>query len=115
MALEDLLPASPKQTRQPPPSQTPDQLYGSDEEAAAQTGFDFLKTTNINFLSVKKINTSIIDFDSKYVVSTDGYNNLTSYYIDFLKLVAKSSNSRYVEAAIFDQEFIDLLCEVYPK
>ena len=115
MALEDLLPPNQKQQRNPLISQTSELGIGSDDEVWGAAGFDFLKTTNLNFLSVKKLNTSIIDFDSKYVVSTDGYTNLTAYYIDFLKLVAKSSNSRYVEAAIFDHEFIDLLCEVYPR
>lgn len=70
---------------------------------------------DLDFISVKKINTNSIDFTCRNIISSDDHKSLAQYVIDFAKLISNSAGSRFVEIAFFDQEVIDLFCFIHPK
>ena len=110
--IEEIYPSSPKNSKI---FQNKEEARLSENDEEALKSLNFLQTSSLNFLSVKKINTNTIDFDSKYVISTDGYNSQTGYLVDYLRLIAKNSNSMLVEVAFFDKEIMDLFCDVDPR
>lgn len=68
-----------------------------------------------NLIHAAKVNAHSIDFLSQNIISSDGYKNLTQYIIDFARLMAGASNSKFVEVVFFDPEVLDMLLFVYPS
>lgn len=67
-----------------------------------------------SFLRIKKINTNSIDFSCKALKSSDKYKEVSQLVIDFARLIADSANSPFVQIALYNQQVVDLYCEIYP-
>jgi hypothetical protein len=57
----------------------------------------------------------MVDFVCRNIISSDGYSSLPQFCVDFAKLIAKSAGSPFVEVRFFEQETLNLFCDVYRK
>lgn len=60
-------------------------------------------------------NAQPVELFSHNIVSSDEYQDLSQYVIDFARLIAAALGSKYVEIIFFDQEILDMLLFLSPK